>query len=152
MKFTCITEVNLPVDRTAELFDNKDALKNWQTGFVSYTPVSGTPNQRGAKARIVVKNGSRLMELTETIISHNLPNEVSALYEHIHMTNTARNTFTALGPNKTRIETEVDYTKFNGIIPRLMSLLMPGMFKAQTQKWMDNFKRFAESGTSVTGA
>ena len=34
---------------------------------------------------------------------------------------------------------------FNGFMPRLMAMLMPGMFKRQTQKWLDQFKVFSES-------
>ena len=30
-------------------------------------------------------------------------------------------------------------------MPRLMATLMPGMFKRQTQKWLDQFKVFSES-------
>lgn len=32
----------------------------------------------------------------------------------------------------------------NGIMPKLMAKLFPGMFKKQSQKWMDQFKEFVE--------
>lgn len=61
------------------------------------------------------------------------------------MTNTMTSRFSELGENKTEYTAEIEYTKFNGIIPKLMSMLFPGMFKKQSQKWLEQFKSFAES-------
>ena len=144
MRFTCTIEVNAPISKVAQLFDNKNKLKEWQDGFVSYEPVSGKPGTKGAIARVNYKTGKNTFALTETILVKNMPNEITALYEHKHMTNTMSNIFTALNAGKTRLETEIHYTKFNGFVPRLMASLMPGMFKKQTQKWLDSFKVFAE--------
>ncbi|NNF02301.1 MAG: hypothetical protein HKN22_06420 [Bacteroidia bacterium] len=38
----------------------------------------------------------------------------------------------------------IEYTKMNGFVIKLMATLMPGMFKKQIQKWLDRFKSFAE--------
>jgi len=40
---------------------------------------------------------------------------------------------------------EIEYTRFNGIMPKIMAFLMPGVFKKQTQKWLDQFKMFTEN-------
>jgi len=84
------------------------------------------------------------MELIETIISNNLPDEKKALYVHEHMTNTQTTQFQELSPNQTRYISEVEYTKFNGFMPNLMAKLFPGVFKKQSQKWVNQFKAFAE--------
>jgi hypothetical protein len=145
MKFACSTEINSPINNVVELFGNTDNLKKWQEGFVSFEHISGTPGEKGAKSKIVYNTGKHIIELTETITTNNLPAEITSLYEHKHMTNTMRNCFTPINADQTKMDIYIEYTKFNGVIPKLMAFFMPGVFKKQTQKWLDNFKRFAEN-------
>jgi uncharacterized membrane protein len=144
MKFTCSVEINKPVEKVLELFDNTKNLKEWQDGFVSLEHLSGQPGEPGAKSKLIYKIGKREIELIETISIKNLPQEFSALYETKTMTNTMTNRFIPIGEEKTKYETEIEYTSFNGIMPKIMAFLMPGVFKKQTQKWLDQFKIFAE--------
>lgn len=53
--------------------------------------------------------------------------------------------FISPNPDKTTIEVEIQYTKFIGFIPKLMSLLIPGFFKKQVQNRLKDFKIFAEN-------
>jgi uncharacterized membrane protein len=145
MEFICNVEIEKPIEKVIQLFINPDNLKEWQDGFVSMEHISGTPWQAGAKSKLVYNSGKRVIELVETIQANNLPNELTALYEHKHMVNTMRYKFTSLGENKTRMEYIVEYSKLIGLMPKLMAALMPGMFKRQAQKWLDQFKRFAEN-------
>ena len=85
------------------------------------------------------------MELIETIITNNLPYEKKALYEHTNMTNTQTTKFESISEGRTLFISEVEYTKFNGFIPNLMAKFFPGVFKKQSQKWMNQFKVFAEN-------
>ena len=84
------------------------------------------------------------MVLVETIVANRLPDTFEATYHHTHMDNTLKTTFTALSENRTRYKTEGEYTALRGFVPRLMSRLFPGIFTKQAQKWLDNFKVFAE--------
>jgi len=45
----------------------------------------------------------------------------------------------------TRYEAEVEYTKISNFMVKIMSWLMPGMFKKQVMKWMVQFKNFVEA-------
>jgi len=144
MKFNCSVEINLPVQRVVELFSDENNLKNWQRGFVSKEPISGAKGKTGSKSKVIFKNGKHTIELTETILDNRLPDEITGLYEHVHMVNTMRNCFIPLDSNRTKMETHIEYTKFNGPIPKLMGWLMRGMFRKQTQKMFDGFKMFAE--------
>ena len=150
MKFNCSVEINLPVDKVVELFDNPDNLKEWQDGFVSFEHLSGTAGQPGAKSRIIYKMGRREMELIETITVRDLPREFSGVYEHESMDNTMKNYFIELGPERTRLDAEVEYTEFRGFMVKIMAFLFPGMFKKQVQKWMNQFRDFAERTDKVT--
>ena len=146
MKFTCYVDIELPIEKVIELFDNPDNMKHWQDGFVSFTNISGTPGQPGAKSRIIYKmgKGKKQMELIETVLVRNLPHEFSGTYEHKNMTNSMKNSFVKKGPAQTRWQADIEYTKLSGFMIKMMAFLMPGMFKKQVQKWMDQFKAFAE--------
>ncbi|MCP4132753.1 MAG: SRPBCC family protein [bacterium] len=144
MKFTCVVEIDLPVETVIELYDSPENLKKWQDGFVSIEHLSGSPGEPGAKSKLIYTIGKRTIELIETIIKKDLPREFSALYEAETMVNTMKNQFTSPDPNRTIFDMEIEYTKFNGVIPKMMSFFMPGIFKKQTQKWLNQFKTFAE--------
>jgi hypothetical protein len=147
MKFECSTDINLPIDKVVALFEDPKNFGEWQDGFISYEPVSGTPRMEGAKSKITFINRKHKMELIETIQVMNLPAEMTALYEHEHMVNTLTTSFTELPGQRTRYTSGVGYVKFNGFMPKLMAFLMPGMFKKQGQKWADQFKAFAEKAS-----
>ncbi len=144
MTYTCTVDINLPIDKVAVLWANEENFKHWQDGFQSIVLLEGIKDNVGAKSKITLLQGGRKMELIETILSDNLPEEKCGRYEHIHMTNTQTTRFERLAENKTRYTSEVEYTKFNGFMPKLLAKLFPGMFKKQSQKWMDQFKVFAE--------
>lgn len=143
MKYSCTVTINLPIAKTVELWENENNFKEWQDGFKSIELLSGTSNTKGAKSKILFE-GKQKMELIETIISNDLPNKKIGLYEHIHMTNTQTSRFIAIDDNTTQYISEVEYIKFNGILIKLMAKLFPSKFKAQSQKWMIQFKQFAE--------
>ena len=148
MNYTCFVEINLPLETVVKLWQDENNYKKWQDGFVSIEHLEGTPDTKGAKSRIMLKQGKRKIELIETIISSNLPSEKKALYEHIHMTNFQTTRFEKIGEIRTRYISEVSYTKFNGFMPKMMALIFPKMFKNQNQKWMNQFKEYAESKTN----
>jgi uncharacterized membrane protein len=145
MKYSCTVEINLPIDKVIALWTNEDHYKHWQDGFQSIEVIEGQAGAIGTKSRILLEQGKRKMELMETIISNQLPEEKKALYEHIHMSNTQLSKFEKINENKTRYISIVEYTQFNGFLPKLMAGLFPKMFKKQSQKWMDQFKVFAEN-------
>jgi len=144
MNFTCKIDIDLPIDKVIDLFDNVDNLKEWQDGFLREEPISGIPKAPDSKSRIFFKQGKGEMQLVETIIVNDLPNERIAQYVHEHMTNLKTDRFISLCESQTRWESEIDYIKFNGFMPKLMAMLFPGMFKKPPQKWMEQFKVFAE--------
>ena len=80
MKYTVETEINLPIARVVELFDDPENLKHWQPGLLSFEPISGTPGQPGAKSKLKYKMGKRDIEMVETISVRNFPDEFSGTY------------------------------------------------------------------------
>ncbi len=144
MKFNCTVSIKAPIDTVVELFDNVENLDKWQDGFISFEHLSGTVGEKGAKSKLIYKIGKKEMELIETIITKELPNQFIGLYEAKTMTNIMKNSFVAVSENLTRYDVEIEYTKFNGFMVKAMAFLMPGMFKKQTQKWLNQFRDFVE--------
>ena len=143
MRYETEVIIDLPRARVIELFDSFENLKKWQEGLLSYEPISGEPGQAGAKTRLLYQMGSRRTEMIETIITRNLPDEFSGTYDARGVHNIVRNYFHDEG-EKTRWVLDSDF-QFHGYM-RIMSLFMPGsMFKKQTRKTMEDFKKFAES-------
>lgn len=141
MKFKCSVDISLPRAKVVELFDNPENLKYWQDDFVSIEQLSGTPGSEGSKARINYKKVS----LVETIIKRDVPNAFHGSYEGSWGKNLMYNYFDEMSDKETRWRSELDYIEMNGIMMKIMRTLMPSMFQKQTQKWMDQFKAFAEN-------
>jgi len=142
MKYTTEVEINLPVKKVIELFDNPDNLKLWMEGLQSFEHLSGTPGQPGAKSKLKFKMGKREIEMIETITVRNLPEEFSGTYEAKGVFNIVKNKFIAVGENKTKYIAEHEF-QFSGMMT-LMGVLMPGAFKKQSMKFLKQFKEFAE--------
>ena len=143
MKYTCKIIIKLSIEKVVELWSDEKHFREWQDGFVRIEHID-QDKVKGAKAKIYF-DGKHKFELLETIMINNLPQEKTALYEHTHMSNTQSSRFSKLGPNETEYTSEVIYTQFNGIMMKVISKLFPGKFKAQSEKWMKQFKEFAEN-------
>lgn len=143
MKYTNEVIINLPVSRVVSLFDNPDNMKFWQPGLISFENISGTPGQPGAKSRLRYKMGNREIEMIETVVTRNLPQEFSGIYEAKNVHNIQVNRFVPIDDNTTRYLSESEF-RFSGMM-KLFAWMMPGAFKKQSQKYLDMFKEFAES-------
>ena len=146
--YTISIEIDLPREKVIELFDNADNMYHWQNGLQSFEHISGEPGQAGAKSKLVYIHGKHTIELIETITKRNLPDEFDGSYEWSDGKNTLENRFIIVAPNRTRWESTCSY-QMKSLFMKLMGLLMPGSFKKQNLKFMENFKAFAETGASV---
>ena len=142
MKYSTEIEINKPVEKVVELFDNPDNLGKWMEGLISFEHISGTAGQVGAKSRLKFKMGKREMEMVETILVRNLPDEFSGTYEANGAFNIVKNRFIALPGNKTKYINEQEF-QFKGFM-KIIAFLMPGAFKKQSMKYLVAFKSFVE--------
>ncbi|WP_431137411.1 SRPBCC family protein [Psychroserpens mesophilus] len=148
MLYTTEIIVKVPLDVFVKKMNNIDNMKHWQRGLVSTEHILGNPGDLGSKLKLKYKFGKRHMEIIETITNSAFPNEFSATYSTKSMNNIQKNYFS---------ETDEGFTKWtsvNEFIPlslsmRIMLFLMPNAFKKQSLKYMQDFKNFAEKGTSV---
>lgn len=142
MKYQHHIDINLPLKKVIELFDNPDNMKHWQKGFISLEHLSGEPGKEGAKSQLKYDMGKRKIEMVETIITRSLPEEFSANYEAKGVWNEVRNYFTEVDAHTTRWTSKNEF-RFSGMM-KLIAFLMPGAFKKQSYQYMEDFKAFAE--------
>lgn len=146
--YTVSVDIDLPRDKVIELFDSEENLYKWQDGLQSFEHLEGEPGQPGARSKMVYLNGGQELALYETITDRNLPDEFNGIYEWDGGRNTLVNRFVELGENRTRWESTCTYT-FSSLVMKAMGFLMPGAFRKQNQKFLDNFKAFCEEGRDV---
>ena len=144
MKFTCKVDINAPRDKVVAMWNDEKNLSKWQEGFLRYEHLKGEILAVGSQGKLFYKQGKNEFELLETILISNLPEEMKGKYDHIKMSNTMHNKFTVLPNNGTRWQAEIEYGEMRGFMMNFFKLVMPSMFKKQTQKWLDNFKNFVE--------
>ena len=141
MKYTCEIDIDKPIERVIELFDDPENMKEWQPGLVSYEFISGEPGQPGSKMKLKYKMGKREVEMVETLISRH-HTSFSGTYEAKGVWNRIDAEFEKINEDQTRYITRQEF-QLKGIM-KLYGWLMPGAFKKQTMVYMRSFKDFAE--------
>lgn len=135
--------VDLPIHEFVEKMDNVENRTYWQSGLISTEHISGVPGELGSKMKMNFKFGKRKMTILETITKRHLPNQLHATYVTKGMNNIQENYFTRTSNGFTRWLSKNEFSPLNFKM-RLMTMLMPRVFKKQTLKYMQDFKTFAE--------
>jgi hypothetical protein len=128
-----------------EVFINSDHFPYYQEGFIKLERVSGDEGQEGSVSHLYYNMRGTDVMLEETILENNLPEQFAARYHHSHMDNTMVSRFVERPDGTTSYTVDVEYTGFRGLLPKLLSWFYPAFFRKQVQKWMDDFKVYAES-------
>ena len=147
MKYFNEIIIDLPVNRVIELFDNPENLKYWQQGLKSFHHLSGEPGHPGARSLLKYEIDGKEIEMIETIIVRNLPKEFTGSYEAADFFNIVKNHFLPHDQNKTIFRAENEF-RFRGMM-RVLSLFIPGAFRRQSLKFMNDFKNFAEAKSKL---
>ena len=118
-------------------------MPKWQPELIDYKLISGEPGQVNSRTRLMYIMGSRETEMIETITKNNLSYEFNGTSEANGVFNEVSNKFIEIGPNKTKW---ISHNKFimSGFM-RIIGFLIPGSFRKQSNKYMENFKQFAET-------
>lgn len=143
MKYTVEIEINKSLKEVIALFDNEENAFKWMEGLVAWDHISGEKGAVGAKSKMMFKMKSREVEMVETILEKNLPQNMKMSYEAKGVYNLVNNRFEDVGNNKTRYLTEQEF-QFQGFMMKFFGAIMPGMFKKQSMKYLNDFKAFAE--------
>ncbi len=147
MKYEQEIVINKPRKEVVEKFSNPENMKHWQRGFIFIKPINGKDGEVGSQSLLKYDMGRQKVEMTETIIKNNLPDEFSATYEAKGVYNYQINRFSPTLENNTLWKTDNEF-RFSGFM-KIFGWIMPGMFKKQSKVYMEDFKAFVEKGTSV---
>lgn len=149
MKYTVETIIDLPREEVIKKMDNPENMKHWQRGLIRYKLLNeNDPKAEGAQMELEYKMGKREMVMIETILKNNFPSEFHASYDAKNVHNIQKNYFEAIDKNTTKWRSESEF-QFSGFMMKTMGALMPGAFKKQSKKYVEDFKNFAENGASV---
>lgn len=143
MKFICEVNIATNRDRVIELFEDPNNLDKWQDGFQGKELLEGEPGQVGSKSKMFYAMGKNRIELYETILSNDLPNSFSGSYVSSHTKNTMTHHFSSNPDGGTHYLAEVEYTWLAWPL-KIMTFFKPKILQLQAQKWMENFKVYAE--------
>lgn len=147
MRYQTELTIDLPRERVIELFDDTENLSKWMKGLVLFEHLEGQSGEVGAKSKLKFEMGKRKMEMVETILSRNFPEEFTCAYATAGVYNEVKNEFLILDSQHTLYRTE-HYFKFESWGMKVMAFLMPGAFKKQSKKYLEDFKEFAESAAN----
>jgi carbon monoxide dehydrogenase subunit G len=142
MKFYNEVEINQPIEKIISLLEDPSSFPKWYPGFTSMEPIDGPLGQEGSTALWKFKTAGIKVELIERITKRNLPHELHFTYTGKGLVNIQENYFTTTGVNGTKWILTSEYS-FTGAT-KLFAWMMPGIFKKQTQKFLEQFKAFAE--------
>ncbi len=145
MKYKGSIEIDKSRDEVVKFFVDPKYIGEYQDGFIRKDLIKGELSKDGAISKMVYKYGNRDMELTETIIANRLPESFESSYHHKHMDNLMKCKFIVLDVNRTKYEYEFEYTRISWLMPKLMAILFPSMYRKQGEKWMRQFKDFVEN-------
>ena len=142
MKYTNEVIIKAPREKVVALFDNPDNMKEWQAGFLSMELMEGQAGEIGAKHKLRYKMGKREIQMVETVTKRDLPNTFSVTYATPKVLNVIDSHFEDLGNGTTKYLTDNEF-QLSGSM-KIFGWIMPGAFKKQTQKYMDDFRDFVE--------
>ncbi len=147
MKYSCELTLDVPRDQAWKMLEDPENMVKWQEGFLGYELTGGEPGHAGSTMALRYKMGKGELEMVETVVENRGPEFFSATYEAKNVWNIVSNTFTEVGDSQTHWVCETEF-RCKGFM-KLMMWITPGMFRKQTKKFMENFKRFAETGEGL---
>ena len=144
MKFDFTLELALPRDRVWRAFDNPANMPKWQPSLITFESVSGTPGQVGAVSRLVYQEGSREIEMVETVTVRREPEEFSGTYDSDHGVTSVSNRFVEAESGGTSWDV-ASAMQLKGMA-KFMGAMLRGMIESRVRTDCERFKTLLEAG------
>lgn len=147
MKYTTEIIINKPREEIIRVFEDSNLLSCWQRGLKRSRVISGKEGEEGSKRKLYIRMEGQSIKMTETIIKKNLPEEWHGVYTSKGMESIQKNHFKALSAYETKWTSYSEF-KFSGFM-KLISKLLPEIFKKRSVLVQQDFKAFIEEGKHV---
>lgn len=142
MKYSNEVVIQKPLSKVLELFDNSENMFEWMEGLKKVTPLTKEQGKVHSKMEMYFELGKRKMHIVETILEKNLPQKMCFEYKSIGMKNWVEIQFQEIDEQQTKYISENKF-EFKGLF-WLMQFFMKNTFIKQSQKYLNDFKTFAE--------
>jgi carbon monoxide dehydrogenase subunit G len=145
-------EINLPIDKVMQLFQNQDYFKEWQDGLISFENTSNQVGELKSTRRMKISMVGTSITMNEEITKIDLPRIWEATYRTKGVINYQSNRFRESETTTNNVTKKVTHWESNSIFKftgmmRLIASTRPQLFTGQTYEYMKSFKAFAESIT-----
>jgi hypothetical protein len=147
MKYSTEILINKSRPEIIKTFEDSTLLPHWQRGLKRSRVISGEDGEVGSKRKLYITMEGQSIKMTETIIKKNLPEEWHGKYTSKGMESIQKNYFEAIDKNQTKWTSYSEF-KFSGFM-KLVSKLLPDIFKKRSLLVQQDFKAFIEDGKSV---
>jgi hypothetical protein len=147
MKYSTEILINKSRPEIIKAFEDSTLLPHWQRGLKRSRVISGEDGEVGSKRKLYITMEGQSIKMTETIIKKNLPEEWHGKYTSKGMESIQKNYFEAIDENQTKWTSYSEF-KFSGFM-KLVSKLLPDIFKKRSLLVQQDFKAFIEDGKSV---
>jgi hypothetical protein len=149
MKYSLELRIEVPLQEVIRIFDHTENTFQWQPGLKNLELISGTDRSEGACYRLVYEGRKGELEVEETVLHRNLPNEYVTRQISPGVKNTIRHSFSETSDRQTLWRME-NLFLFRGMM-RLMAPMMKSAFSGNTLLNMERFKEFAENSYKQSG-
>jgi hypothetical protein len=139
--------INKPRQEIIDVFENPSLLPLWQRGLERSRLLSGESGEVGSKRKLYITIEGQSIKMIETIIKKNLPKEWHGKYSSKGIESIQKNYFEDLNENQTKWTSYSEF-KFSGFM-KVISKLLPEIFKKRSVLVQKDFKAFIEEGKSV---
>lgn len=145
-------EINIPIKKAMQLFQNQNYFKEWQDGLVSFKNTSQSVGKLNSTREMKIRMVGTTIIMNETVTKIDLPHVWEATYRTKGVINYQSNRFRESETTKNGIVTpstlwdSKSVFKFTGVM-RLLAKTNPQLFTSQNLNFMKSFKKFAESTT-----
>lgn len=148
MNFSENVSIRVSRKKVWACFIDSQNLYQWQPTLRDFHHVSGTPGKPGAKTLLVYDEGSRKIELTETITLCIENDAFAARYDSGMAVNTMHNRFVDTPEGDTRWEMMAKF-EFRDFPWKYISFLFRGSIRNRLRADMRRFKEFVEQQEGV---
>lgn len=142
MKYTVSNTINASLEDVAAKFLDPDGVKSWMEGLERVEHISRNPGKVGAKSDFYFVHRGKEMKISETILESNMPNQMKFGYNSSAGYNEVEMRFEKLNDSSVK-QINNSYFELKGFM-KAFGFLFKGMFKKQSMKYMDGFKKYVE--------
>lgn len=143
MKYSLSNTISSTPQHVAVKISDPEGVKEWTENLQEIRAVSGEYCDVGSKRDLHYLFRGKEMIIQETILENKLPEQIKFSYDSQMGRNIVELRFEQLSENEVK-QTSSTTMELKGAM-KLFGFLFKSMFKKQSRKYMEGFKKFAES-------